>query len=259
MHYNANFRDILIRGALSLLTLSALLQAEDLSTSKSFLTPNYSFKNISINYLDWSNKTEETTTKKDFTYVELEGGAGWEWGEFYMLFDLENPFGKYEESSSDAQRLAFKPVLDVNIYENFALHIHDYNFHSSDYYVHNLITGLSYKIQTDFGLWVRPFVGSHYQESSYYSGYNGVMTGWTFLSIFDMMEQKFSLAQWHEMTFARNEQDGYNNKNGIQGALSFWWHPNTLITTGLQYRYAENELGFQEYQDGFIYSLKYNF
>ncbi|MBA3025040.1 MAG: hypothetical protein FP820_01380 [Sulfurimonas sp.] len=259
MNNNTKFRNIFKRALFLVFILSSILHAQSASAEKSFLTPNYSFKNISMNYLDWSQHTEEKTSKRDFSYLEFEGGAGWNWGEFYIYFDIENPLGKYEESTASAQRLAFKPVLDVNLYENLALHIHDFNFHSTDYYVHNLITGLSYKIQTDFGLWVRPFVGSHYQESSYYSGYNGVMTGWTFLYAFNVMEQKFSLAQWHEMTFGRNEKDGYDNKNGIQGALSFWWHPNAVITTGLQYRYAENELGSQEYQDGFIYSLKYNF
>lgn len=251
MQYKINF--------LALLLVAGILNASESSQTNSYFTPNYSFKNISINYLDWNQNTEEKTCKRDFAYAELEGGTGWNWGEFYMFFDLENPFGKYQESSSDAQRFAFKPILDINLYKGLALHIHDYNFHSNDYYVHNLITGFSYKIQTDFGLWIRPFVGSHYQESTYYSGYNGIMAGWTFLYPFDVMQQNFSLAQWHEMTYARNELDGYNNKNGIQGALSLWWHPNAVITTGVQYRYAKNELGSQEYQDGFIYSLKYNF
>lgn len=259
MKYTTNFGKIFKRILLTTSILSPTIYAENSSKEKSFLTPNYSFKNISINYLDWNQNTEATTPKRDFAYLELAGGAGWDWGEFYMFFDLENPFGKYEESSSDAQRLAFKPIIDITLYKNLALHIHDYNFHSSDFYIHNLVTGFSYKIQTDFGLWVRPFIGSHYQESSYYSGYNGVMTGWTFLYAFKALEQNLSLAQWHEMTYSRNEQDGYENKNGIQGALSFWWHPNAAITTGVQYRYAKNELGSQEYQESFIYSLKYNF
>jgi hypothetical protein len=239
--------------------LSTSLLGDDFSSSKNFITPNYTFKNISINTLDWSQSTHSKTSKEDFSYLELEGGAGWNWGEFYMFFDLENPLAKYKDSSSDAQRLVFKPILDINLYEKLALHVHDYNFHSNAYYIHNLITGISYKFTNDFGLWIRPFVGSHYQESSFYSGYNGVMAGWTFYYAFTILEQNFSLAQWHEMTFARNEQDGYANKNGTQGALSFWWHPNTAITAGIQYRYAKNELGYQELQEGFVYSLKYNF
>jgi len=43
----------------------------------------YSFSNISINYLDWSSSTKSKTSKEDFAYVTLEGGVGWDWGEFY--------------------------------------------------------------------------------------------------------------------------------------------------------------------------------
>jgi hypothetical protein len=254
-----NCTKIASRVFFSLLILSSISFANDSSSAKNFLTPNYSFHDVSINYFDWSSNTVEKTDKRDFTAIEIEGGGGWDWGELYMYVDLENPLGKYHDSSSSAQRIAFKPVADIKLYEKLALHVHDYNFHSNDYYIHNFVSGISYKIAIDSSSWIRPFLGSHYQESSFYSGYNGVMAGWTLLYAFGIMEQKFSLSQWHEMTFGRNEQDGYDNKNGIQGALSFWWHPNAVITSGVQYRYADNELGSKEYQDGFIYSLKYNF
>ncbi|MDD2789174.1 MAG: outer membrane protein OmpK [Sulfurimonas sp.] len=257
MQTRKHFMTTLVQSTLFISILFNISHADGVSTTKNILTPNYSFKNISLNYFDWSQKSENATQKRDFTYLELEGGAGWDWGEFYIFFDTENPLGKYEESSSDAQRFAFKPIADITLYKNLALHIHDYNFHSNDYYIHNLITGVSYKIVSDSG-WLRPFIGSHYQESSYYSGYNGIMAGWTFLYNFSLAEQKFSLSNWHEMTFARNEKDGYANKNGLQGSLALWWHPLTQITTGLQYRYADNELGSAT-QEGFIYSVKYNF
>ncbi len=88
---------------------------------------------------------------------------------------------------------------------------------------------------------------------------NGYMFGWVFDYQFSIKEHKFSLSQWHEHTFARDDEDGYDDNIGTQGAISFWWHPTKLITTGVQYRYASYELGSLEYQDGLIYSLKYNF
>lgn len=56
------------------------------------------FANINVNYLDWSHRTvqksKNTTHKKDFAYIELEGGANFKWGELYGFIDLENPFKK---------------------------------------------------------------------------------------------------------------------------------------------------------------------
>ncbi len=227
--------------------------------SADLLQANYSFSNVSINHLNWSKGTENRSSQKDFTYLELEGGAGWDWGEIYMFFDIENPTKSYDNNAPDNMRFAFKPVIDIKLVDNLFLHIQDYNLYSKDFYVSNLIVGISYKINTDFGLWIKPFIGPHYQSSTYYSGFNGYVAGWVFDYQFDILKHKFSLAQWHEIEFQRDEDDGYEDHTGTQGALSFWWHPTSYLSTGLQYRYAAYNLGSMEYQDGIIYSLKYNF
>ena len=64
----------------------------------------WSFANVSVNYLDWSNGTEARTAsnaaKSDFMFLEIEGGAGFSWGEFYGFFDFENPTNdQFDESS----------------------------------------------------------------------------------------------------------------------------------------------------------------
>ncbi len=223
------------------------------------LKPNYTFSNVSLNYLNWTNGTSERASKKDFSYLELEGGAGWDWGDFYMFIDIENPRKSYNDTPADNMRFVFKPVLDIKIVDNFNIYLQDYNLKSKDFYISNLIVGLSYKIETDFGLWIKPFIGLHYQASTYYTGMNGYMFGWALDYQFEIQKNKFSISQWHENTFNRDNENGYDNHIGTQGALSFWWHPLKEITTGIQYRYAYYELGSQEYQAGFIYSLKYNF
>ena len=223
------------------------------------LKSNYAFSNLSLNYLNWSEGTENRSPQRDFSYLEFEGGAGWDWGDIYMFLDVENPTKSYDATPAQNMRFVFKPVLDINLLDKFALHIQDYNLQSKDFYVSNLVVGLSYKIETDFGLWIRPFIGPHYQMSTYYSGMNGYMLGWVFDYQFTLATQKFSLAQWHQQTFNRDSEDGYGDKMGTQGSLSFWWHPVQKFTVGLQYRYASYELGSLEYQNGLIYSLKYNF
>lgn len=61
------------------------------------------------------------------------------------------------------------------------------------------------------------------------------------------------------MEFDRDKNYGNGGRNGINGAIAFWWHATDSITTGVQYRYAHNKLGEDFLQDGVVYSLKYNF
>ena len=231
-----------------LLSLSINLFATDI------FTPTYSFKNVSVNYLDWTSKTENSTNQEDFAYLEAEGGAGFTWGEFYMFLDIENPTKSYSDEPAGNLRLTFKPVLNLNVVENLSLYFQAFTLQSKDFYTTDPILGLAYKITTESGFWIRPFVGLHYQESSYFSGMNGYMAGWVFMYNFSLKQQKFSLSQWNQHTFARED-----NNIGTQGAIALYWHPISEITTGLQYRYAVYELGSSEYQDGLIYTLKYNF
>ena len=57
--------------------------------SRNFLNSSYSFANVSINYLDWtSGTTDRDPYKKDFPYLEVEGGVGWDWGDFYFFSDI---------------------------------------------------------------------------------------------------------------------------------------------------------------------------
>ena len=227
----------------------------------------YSFTNLNINYLDWSRQTEESTTKRDFSYVGLEGGAGWEWGSFYGFFNLENPINRYD-STRDALRFSAFGDLDINIKSGFKLHIQNYHLQSDPFYVNDFVLGASYKYSSDFGLWVRPFLGLHITNSSYYDGFNGYMAGWTLNYDFKISDANFSIFHWNEIEFAR-ERSFYEDSAGLpigdakrygfHGALSGWWHSASAFSTGLQYRYAKYKLGFAHYQSAIIYSLKYNF
>jgi len=228
-----------------LIFLSLTLQAKQL----------YSFTTTSLNYLNWSKNSETKTNFKDFSYLEVESGMGWDWGEFYGFSNLQNPTKSYKNDSPNDMRFLVKPILDIHIYENLAFHIQDFYLNTNVYYVNNLVAGLSYKYTSDFGLWIRPFIGVHYLKDTYYQGLNGYMIGWTFLYNFDILEQKFSLFQWHEMEFARKVEQNY----GINGSLSFWWHTSKHVILGLQYRYTSNKLGYDEDLSASIYTLKYKF
>ncbi|HBB1148496.1 TPA: hypothetical protein J0860_002303, partial [Escherichia coli] len=52
---------------------------------------------------------------------------------------------------------------------------------------------------------------------------------------------------------------GNGGKEGLNGAVALWWNATSHITTGIQYRYADDKLGEDFYQDAIIYSIKFNF
>ena len=231
---------------------------------KGFFTPNFTYSNVSVNYLNWSGGTEKRTALTDFTYLEIEGGAGWDWGEFYFFSDWENPGHDWDAGGTDNSRFVIKPILDVKLGDtNWYVHIQDYYLNSKSFWVNNLVTGIAYKF-TYGNSWIRPFIGPHYQNSTYYDGFNGYMAGWTFVYNFKVGEQQFMLSNWQEFEFDRPEDfyglrfsDG--RSHGINGALAVWWTPIDAITAGVQYRYANYKLGVAGYADAVIYSLKYNF
>ena len=220
-----------------------------------WLKTTYSFSNIGLYYLDWSSNTQRSAKRNDFSFIEFEGGTGHRWGETYIFVDARNPTNSYHEDSTHKLAFALKPTVDIKIKSKFAFHIQDYDLHSETYYTNDAVVGVSYKIKTKFNFWAKPFVGYHYKTSTYYTGGDGYMVGW----LFNYAYKRFSLFNWHEMTFNRDTKDGYGDHIGVQGSLKFWYNTQYKISFGIQYRYAYYELGQRSYQWGYIYGIKYNF
>ena len=229
----------------------------------------WGFANVSMNYLDWTqhttHKSGNSSHKDDFAYLELEGGAGNSRGELYGFFDLENPFNsKTDSDAGDNQRYTFKTTGRFylgdsgfnaygHVYGTYSLPGNGGNFHEV-----NTLYGIGYN--TNFhGLWFKPLAALHYVDQTFYSGNNGYVLGWVAGYDFNMWNEKFSVTNWHEMEFNRNERYGNGGRNGINGALALWWTPVPSVTTGIQYRYADNKLGEDFYQQAIVYSIKYNF
>ena len=269
---------------LSLFASTSLLQAEDPTvmesiekkseskTEKNWYTPNFTYQDVSVNYLDWSSDTEKRAEGKtnftDFVYLELEGGAGWNWGEFYFFADIENPTKSWDNPPTDDLRFVIKPIFDIKLGDTgFFFHLQDYFLKSKTFFVNNLVPGIAYKFSYG-NFWIRPFIGPHFQSSTFYDGFNGYMAGWTFVYDFKIGEQKFSLSQWFEYEFDRAKEHyqledgtpiGDGRDSGTNGALALWWHPIKEITTGIQYRYAIYKLGLNDNANAAIFTLKYNF
>ncbi len=228
--------------------------------------PLYSFKNVSINYLNWTSKTKEKTSQRDFAYLSLNGGFGYEWMDFYGFLTLENPTKPYDNNFPENKRYVGYGDLDIAIKDNFKLHIQDFYANGRDFSVNDLVLGLSYKYFND-GFWIKPFLGVHFTNDTYFDGFNGYMTGWVFNYPFTIYKGAFSIFQWNEIEFGRVKSFyqfsgtpvGDGKSYGLNGSLSFWWHINNDFSTGIEYRYADHKLGNIDYQSGYIYTVKYNF
>jgi hypothetical protein len=242
----------------------------------------YGFASVSVNYLDWTDKAEERSNggyggaKEDFVYLEVEGGAGYSWGDVYGFIDLENPqnINTSERDFSgdpvtDSFRIAAKGSVAVNLGEsnwNFYNHIYSLTVAGEGFFDQNVVTGFSYDIFTDSGFWIKPFLGLHYENQTFAgSGFNGYMAGWVLGYNFKLGSQDFMVTQWHETEFAREDQFRNNGTQytldsvGHNGAVSLWWNATKEFTAGVQYRYADQKLGTAAYHDGVIFTAKYNF
>ena len=163
--------------------------------------------------------------------------------------------------------LLSSPFWISNWESNWFFHLQDYYLYSKTFFVNNLVPGIAYKYTTDSGFWIRPFIGLHYQQSTFYDGFNGWMAGWVFVYDFWIGEEKFSVSNRHEFEWGRDEEHylfkgepvGDGRSHGVQGALALWWHPLKEITAGVQYRYSNYKLGLDAYATALIYTLKYNF
>lgn len=249
---NWQFMKLLRNATIALASLTAAASA-----SADYL---YGFGNVSVSYLDWTSKTEKNTTHEDFAYLEVEGGAGFSWGEVYGFIDLENP----TKSNRDGRRVAMKGNTRINLGDsglNVFAQIYDLSTHGFN--EQNRFVGFGYNFTGD-NYFLKPVLALHNAQTSGFSGSNGYMLGWVAGYNFSAMGQDFMVTNWHEIEFNRasdylRNAKGEAEKTGQNGGLALWWNATDSITAGLQYRYADDKLGNATYQDGVIYTLKYNF
>ncbi|OWY41060.1 hypothetical protein CEK28_01975 [Xenophilus sp. AP218F] len=249
----------------------SLLAASLLAATTLAHAGDYSFANVSANWLDWSNRTTDQAHKRDFGYLEAEGGMGGNWGELYGFFDIENPGKSNNGTDGKDRRFTTKVVARYNMTKigdvPVQLYGHVYDTRGNGFggfdtfFTQNRVLGLG----TDFtigGVTIKPFFGVHNEldSNSTGSGFNGYMTGYVLLYPFQAFGQNLMISQWHETELDRQDKftKNYKSRVGQNGALALWWTPTKAITTGLQYRYADQKLGSSAYQNAVIYSIKYN-
>ncbi|RTZ16065.1 hypothetical protein EJ063_09820 [Vibrio aquaticus] len=254
----------------SLLTLGIIAAAAAVPAQAEYL---YGWGDMSVNYLDWSNGTEDRSGgfKNDFMYLELEGGAGFTWGELYGFADLEfqddNPASK-----GDGMAMSTKGSIAVKTgMKELRFYAQTYSTENQGFHARNTVAGLSYNFSGD-NWFFNPWAGFHYTNTSDgawgndqggFAGLNGGMAGWVAGYNFNLGEAKFSISNWHETEFARDDEyltvNGENDDLSYNGAIAAWWHATDSVSTGVQYRYAHNKLGQSQTDNAIIYTVKYNF
>ncbi len=253
----------------SIVALSVLAATAAIPAQAEYL---YGFGNMSVNYLDWTKGTETRSGgfKEDFVFLELEGGAGFNWGEMYGFIDLENiQDGDNQTATTTKGSITYKLGLGET-----RLFAQTYSTQNTGFQARNNVLGLSYAFSGN-GWSFNPWIGAHHTTTNDYNGMNGGMLGWSTSYSFNAFGESFMVSNWHETEFGRNadyvtvmKKDENNNlfdANGetddlsYNGAIAFWWNATESLTTGVQWRYAFNKLGGAGNSNAVIYTLKYNF
>ncbi len=221
------------------------------------------FGDVSVNYLHWSKGTQQRAPfQKNFTYLELEGGANYTWGELYGFADLNNPTKGTENFGTSLKgTIAVKTGLaQLRVYGQL------FNTNSKGFTAQNNIFGLSYSFGGD-GWYFSPYIGFNdaitSSGSKSFSGINGGAFGWVAGYNFNAFGQSFSVSNWNESEFDRKAAyiavSKEANRVSANGALALWWNVTPHVTTGIQYRYSFAKLGTVGNQNAMIYTMKYNF
>lgn len=277
--YQTNYRENLVFKQKQLVAMLAVAAS---AASAAAYADGWSFLDTSVNYLSWTKATADRTSKGpfgqkgDFTYLELEGGAGGDWGDFYGFFDVENPANHaYQDGITRDRRTAAKAVARFNLTKigdypvQLYTHVYDFREYGTNFYDQNRVVGLG-TAYSNGNFWIKPFLGVHQElkAGSLGAQFNGGMGGWVLGYSFNAFGQPFMITQWHETEFGRKDQylvmsDSGNvvtaGKTAQNGAISLWWNPTKHFTTGVSYRYADNKLGVAGLENGFIYTARYNF
>ncbi|MBY6195979.1 outer membrane protein OmpK [Vibrio hangzhouensis] len=259
---------------LSRLILTTILLITSNSVFAEYL---YGFGNIYLDHQSWNHgpspiQDGQNGKIRNQLVLGLEGGAGFTWGELYGFYDRESIEKSSKEQKNSLKGTGHLYLADSGVSLYGQLYHHDNPGQSET----NHVVGLGYTSLSGSQWFFKPWIGLHnitswdsYSINQNVNGDNGIMAGWSALYGFNLGEQRFSLINWNEIEFNRNDMYAENQggKNGFQGAVILLWHPTERVSTGIHYRYFYNKLGVygssggaqQHYGDALIYRLQYSF
>lgn len=261
------------------LTTVIILSASAIAEEKKDSSYLYSFGGIYADSQQWTHGAapikgadgKVNAGSRDQVVIGVEGGAGFTWGEIYGFYDVEAVDAKEYETKTSLKGTA-------HIYlggSGFSFYNQVYNHTNKNQSEQNFVHGIGYTALAGESWFFKPFIGVHniqnhdkFSPNQDINGHNGYMAGWLAVKRFSIGSQNFSVVNWHEIEFERNDAYAENQggKTGQQGALGAYWHINQNWKTGIAYRYFENKLGIhgqsggtQNYGDALIYRIQYDF
>lgn len=222
-----------------------------------------SFGGISANYLAWTAGTKDRSpAKKDYGYIKVDGGSQFNWGSLFGFIEFNNPTKKSEKFGTTA-----KGLINVNTgINNLSYYGQIFNATKKGFTLEKNIIGLSYNIHGD-GWHITPYIGLDQailnKHGKSFSGLNGGAFGWVAAYNFMAFGEHFQIANWNDAEFSRKQAylklSGEGDHVATNGALVFWWNITPHLGTSVRWRYAYAKLGVPGNQNGFMYTIKYNF
>lgn len=220
---------------------------------------------ISARYGDW-NKGFVNVDRGEVWSLIGDFGADFDRGEFSSFFESNVLNHAVEGRNHVTQFLGhYRPLEDSNFSLMGKLYMTMENQFGDEL---NMMYGIGYLGLKDKSWFIKPYLALHNLSSDYNSkkygqasGFNGYVFGWVAAYNFEMFKEKFSLSDWNEVEFERNdayaEQQG--GKTGLNGAVTFTWKLIPRWTASVSYRYFNNKLGWDRYGDRINYIVGYEF
>ncbi|WP_237524139.1 hypothetical protein [Shewanella sp. KX20019] len=227
---------------------------------------------IETGIMDWSDSTEAYfgEGKSENEFVTIKGATGSAFGDVYAHIKLE------DFTDSDMIGSEINIIGQINIGDS------DFNWYGQVFSKQkpvwsetNSLLGFSHDKTWDNGWYTQVAVAGHIVTSDYNhfskpdgdkfdaNGFNG---GYAYLALnksFSALSQDFTFGWWQEHYFGRGDDylvvSGDVEDHGFNGQATLRWHVAGGLSAAIQYRYAQNNLGKEGWQNAIFYSMQYNF
>lgn len=219
---------------------------------------------VEAGVMDWQSKASDYfgEAKDNNPFVKVKGFTANEYGDLYGHVTFEDPDDNAMYGT------------EINLIGQINLGDSDWNLYGQVFDKSkpkwgetNTLLGISWDKDID-DYYLQVALAGHYVDATYQAfdkdfegGFNG---GYFYVMLsknLNVFDQNFKLSWWQEHYFARDDEylimAGDGKDFGFNGQFSVNWSFTENLSLNLSYRYAENNLGKQGYQDAIFYSVQY--
>ncbi|MDO6618439.1 hypothetical protein AB4160_10855 [Shewanella sp. 10N.286.51.B8] len=227
---------------------------------------------VEVGIMDWSDRTEAYfgEGKSENEYIAIKGATGNAFGDVFAIVKLE------DFTDSDLMGSEINIVGQINMGDSdFNWYGQVFNKQKPVWSETNTLLGFSHDKTWDNGWYTQVALAGHVVTSDYAhfkkangesfdaNGFNG---GYAYIGVskdFSAYNQDFSFNWWQEHYFGRGDDylivSGDIEDHGFNGSANLRWHISGGVSAAISYRYAQNNLGKEGWQNAMFYSMQYNF